>query len=579
MKLQSIANISEICALKGVGKAVLSPGSRCAPLTLAFVRNPKIQTYTISDERSAAFVAMGMAQHSHKPVVLVCTSGSAAYNYAPAIAEAYFRQVPLLVLTADRPPEWIDQWDGQTIRQTGIYGNHIKKSYQMPVSFGHPDEQWHAERIVSEAINCAVSGAPGPVHINIPLREPFYPEKDVPYGFSDKIKIIEEQPATPQLSEGDWQQLMEEGLSYDKILIVGGQSPKNPETDRALDRLLEKRKYVVVGDTIANLSGTYVIAHHDVFLGCNDPQRMEALRPELLITFGQSLISKNLKLFLRAHQPKAHWHIAPYGEVGDTFQSLTKIIRTSPGMFFSKMLHWREKEKFQLQREDNFSNIWQIENKRAGKFMQSFFQGQEFGEFEATHAVLRSLPSGSDLHLANSMTVRYANFFGQLLGDVQVYANRGTSGIDGSSSTAVGTALSSGRLTTLITGDMAFFYDRNAFWHNYPMPNLRVIILNNQGGGIFRLINGPSQQPELEEYFETRQMLRAENTAKDFGFAYTCATDRDSLEEGLKDFFEKSDQPKLLEIMTANKDNQVVFNHFKKLINNNYGEQIRMENH
>ena len=572
MKLQSIANISEICALKGVQKAVLSPGSRCAPLTLSFARNPKVQTYTFSDERSAAFVALGMAQQTKKPVVLICTSGSAAYNYAPAIAEAYFRQVPLLVLTADRPPEWIDQWDGQTIRQAGIYGNHIKKSFQLPVSYGHPDEAWHAERIVSEAVNCAVSGAQGPVHINVPLREPFYPEKDVPYGFSEQIKIIEALPASPQLSEESWQQLMEEGMQHDKVLIVGGQSDKNPDMDQVLESLLQKHQYVVVGDTIANLSGKYVVAHHDIFLGCNDPQRMEALRPELLITFGQSLISKNLKLFLRTYKPKAHWHIAPYGEVGDTFQSLTKIIPTSPQEFFSKMLHWRSKEKFQLQREDNFSNLWHIENKRAGAFMQAFFEGQMFGEFEAAHAVLKSIPLGADLHLANSMTVRYANFFGQLADGVTVYANRGTSGIDGSNSTAVGTALASGKLTTLITGDMAFFYDRNAFWHNHPTPNLRIIVLNNQGGGIFRLINGPSQQPELEEYFETRQLLTAKNTADDFGFAYTCATDRGSLEEGLKDFFEDSEQPKLLEIMTTNKNNQVVFNHFKKLMNNNYGE-------
>lgn len=572
MKLQSIANISEICALKGVEKAVLSPGSRCAPLTLAFVRNPKVRSYTFSDERSAAFVALGMAQYTQKPVVLICTSGSAAYNYAPAIAEAYFRQVPLIILTADRPPEWIDQWDGQTIRQAGIYGNHIKKSYQTPVSFGHPDEEWHVERIISEAINCAISGAPGPVHINVPLREPFYPEKDIPYGFSDGIKIIEERSSDPQLSELEWRQLMEEGILYDKVLIVGGQSSKRPEIDHVLGSLLQKHQYVVVGDTIANLTGKYVMANHDIFLGCNDSQRLEALRPELLITFGLSLISKNLKLFLRAYKPKAHWHIAPYGDVGDTYQSLTKIIRTSPEEFFNKMLHWREKEKFKQQREDNYHKIWYIENKRAGEFMQSFFDDEIFGEFEATHTILKSIPSGSDLHLANSMAVRYANFFGQLPEDVHVYANRGTSGIDGSNSTAVGTVLASGRFTTLLTGDMAFFYDRNAFWHNYPTPNLRVVVLNNQGGGIFRLINGPSQQPELEEYFETRQLLTAKNTANDFGFDYTCATDRESLEEGLKSFFEKSDKPKLLEVMTVNKNNQVVFNHFKKLINNNYGE-------
>ena len=191
MVLQPIIDLASICVLKGAKNVILSPGSRCAPITLAFARHPDIHTRTIPDERSAPVIALRIAQELGQPVVLVCTSGSAAYNYAPAIAEAYFQQVPLIVITADRPPEWIDQWDGQTIRQTEIYGKHVKGFLQFPDEFGHPDKVWHANRIVNEAINIACQFPFGPVHINIPLREPFYPENTESFDYSNSPRIIE----------------------------------------------------------------------------------------------------------------------------------------------------------------------------------------------------------------------------------------------------------------------------------------------------------------------------------------------------------------------------------------------------
>ena len=173
--LQPIWNIAHICYKHGIENVIISPGSRSAPLTLAFARHENLNCKVVADERSAAFVALGIAQQTGKPVVLICTSGSAAYNYAPAIAEAYFQQIPLLVLTADRPPEWIDQLDGQTIRQNNIYGKHVKESYTLPVDLSHKDAIWHVGRIVSEAINLSKTYPFAPVHINAPFREPFYP--------------------------------------------------------------------------------------------------------------------------------------------------------------------------------------------------------------------------------------------------------------------------------------------------------------------------------------------------------------------------------------------------------------------
>ncbi len=573
MLLQPIADIAEICFQKGISKAILSPGSRCAPLTLAFVRHPHIETYTISDERSAAFIGLGMANHHHQPVVLVCTSGSAAYNYAPAIAEAFYRNIPLLVLTADRPPEWIDQWDGQTIRQEGIYGKHVLKSFQIPVALDHKDSIWQSGRMVSEAINLCNGAAKGPVHINIPLREPFYPATEEKYSFSEQVPAISETfPAVPSLSKEQMESFRNQWQQFDKKLIVAGQSEGDPEMDKILETLSVNQQCVVVSDTIANLSCAGRIQFHDTFLGQTDPELREALKPELLITFGRSVISKNLKLFLRSYKPKAHWHIAVAGEIGDPFQSLSHVIRASPAAFLEGVFDSESMEPFRAQKEANFQKLWQIEDKKVCDFHETFFDAVAFGEFKAIEVIKKEIPEYSDIHVANSMAVRYVSLIANLPQGARVFANRGTSGIDGSNSTAVGTALASGRLTTLITGDMAFFYDRNAFWHNYPLNNLRIIVLNNHGGGIFRLIKGPAEQPELEEYFETRQRLDAKNTAADFGITYLSASNNDELELAIAGFFDESETPKLLEVFSDSKINQEIFSQYKSHINNNYGQ-------
>lgn len=532
-----------LCAKKGIKDAILSPGSRCAPITLAFARHPEIHSRTISDERSAAFVGLGMAQQIEKPVVLVCTSGSAAYNYAPAIAEAFFQQIPLIVITADRPPEWIDQWDGQTIRQTEIYGKHVKGSFQFPDDFGHPDKVWHANRITNEAINLAKQYPYGPVHINIPLREPFYPETWEKFEFPKEIRCIEPVMGNLQLSEASVQKLITSLTNFRRILIVPGQQKPNSQIQQALDNLSKEGKAVVVTDTISNLQSNHTINLHDHFVG--NKELGEALEPDLVISFGKSIISKSLKLFLRKSKA-VHWHIQPEGYVPDTYQSMSKLIHCSP----ISMLQFLSKE---AQSDLAFVGKWKELEGKLRKKLGLTLEQAAFGEYKAIATVMRYLPSRSKLHLANSMAVRYVNFLGER--PQEIVCNRGTSGIDGSNSTAVGCAFTTKDPVTLITGDMAFFYDRNAFWHNYPMNNLRIILLNNHAGGIFRLIDGPAKQPELEEFFETRQRLSAGYLAKDFGFEYHLANDERSLEMGLKDFWSESIHPKILEIETNSPQN------------------------
>ncbi len=556
MIIQPILDLVAICAQKGIQNAILSPGSRCAPLTLAFARHPEIHARTISDERSAAFIALGMAQQLGQPVVLVCTSGSAALNYFPAISEAYFQQIPLLILTADRPAEWIDQWDGQTIYQEEVYGKHVKKTFRFPDTFEQKDQVWHAGRIVNEAINLSRQSPAGPVHINIPLREPFYPSEGEKFEFPELGREFTIVSSQTQLSEESLKHIKNRLKEVKRLMIIPGQQRPNPVLQNILDQLAKNQHVVVVADTISNLQGEHSITLHDHWLGKEDLH--DALSPDLVISFGKSLISKSLKQFLRKQQI-SHWHIQSEGIAKDTFQHLTRILACSPLGF----LTWLSQNL--PPQESSFAGRWAGLEKKVQEALPQIFESTEFGEYVAMHSVLKKIPPFSKIHVANSMAVRYLNFLGKR--NQEIICNRGTSGIEGSNSTAVGCTFTTKDPVTLITGDMAFFYDRNAFWHNYAMPNLRIILLNNHAGGIFRLIDGPRNQPELEEYFETKQVLTAQKLAEEFGFAYALVQNQGELKEQLQQLFTPGVKPRILEIQTESANNAQILTSVKAEIN------------
>lgn len=565
MNLQPVYTISQICAAHGITEAVLSPGSRCAPVTLSFTRNNAINTKTISDERSAAFIALGIAQITKKATVLVCTSGSAAYNYAPAVAEAFFQQVPLLVLTADRPPEWIDQWDGQTIRQKNIYGEHVKANYNFPVDLAHPDAAWHAERIINEAIITAHHPPYGPVHVNIPLREPFYPTEADAVDFSKQPKVFKRTSPTLNLSDDTKINLLQQWTESRKKLIVCGQHGYDKNLQLAIDKIIKKQRIPVCADVISNMHpANDIISHSDLFLALDQPDVIDSLKPDLLITIGKSLISKNLKLFLRKLPDLKHWHITTDESFADTFQSLTKIINMEPSAFFDTMDTDEIENKFDSQKQENFYQLWQIEDRKAKRVMEEYFPAKTLGELEVLKSFIQKIRQSTNLHLANSLTVRYANYIGLAPHheQVEVFCNRGTSGIDGCTSTAVGSSLVSNKQTILITGDLAFFYDRNAFWHNYKLHNFKVLLLNNHGGSIFRMIKGPGNQPELEEYFETRQKLSAKDLCQEFNLNYMLGTTKARLDNQIKEFLEEPG-PTVWEVETDSKQNMQLLKDFK----------------
>jgi len=567
MMLQALHDISEICAKKGIHHAVLSPGSRCAPLTISFARNPSIKKYTFSDERSAAFQAIGISGITKSPVALVCTSGSAAYNYAPAVAEAYFQHIPLIIITADRPPEWINQLDGQTIQQNDIYGKHVKQSFQLPDSSENSDAYWHTNRIVNEAINIANSDPKGPVHINVPIREPFYPQPNEEISFSENIRVIQPNNVISNVQLSYYAKRI---CEFSKIMIVPGQAGRDDELVNAINQFQEKTNCVIVSDIISNLHDLdHCIKHQDLFIN-NEKGLPTSFHPELLITFGNSIISKNLKIFLRNHPVINHWHIQPNSvQVADTFKSLTEIIHTDPLTFFTHIvLSAFSTTNFDQQRKINYLHAWQLVDNKVGIYLKKEIDRDFFSEFHVIGRILNKIPEASILHLANSMSVRYANFIGlEKHKRINVFANRGTSGIDGSNSTAHGHALASNEIVTLITGDLAFFYDRNAFWNNYKVPNLRIILLNNHGGGIFRMIKGPGHLSELEEFFVTEQNLNGKHLASEFGFQYTLVNNVVELEKNLNLFYRKGNIPKIMEISTNSVKNQDVLKAIKSRIN------------
>lgn len=559
-------DVARLVIAKGVRNVVISPGSRSAPLTVALARQPALRCLVVYDERSAAYIGLGLAQQTGQPVALVCTSGTAALNYGPAVAEAFYQQTPLLVFTADRPPEWIDQQDNQAIHQRGLYEPHCRGSFELPVDSSHPDARWFALRSVSEAIERTQHPIPGPVHINVPLREPLYPAADAASAAALPPRPIARLAELPGLAAEDWDHLLANWNRAERKLVVAGQHPAAPHLRSALAALSQRPDVAVVADITANLYPDGTPLHHsDLILQRRDEATLAGLQADLVVSFGGPLTSKALKGFLRRRPPQAQWHVQPAGDAPDTFQCLTHVVPMRPADFFP-VLAARTAPVAQA----GYAAAWHDLEVQAAAKLAAFLAQAPFGEFGAVYRVMQSLPADSRLQLGNSMAIRYANLIGHASAARlhSVSANRGVSGIDGTVSTAVGAALADERLTTLITGDLGFFYDRNGLWHAHVPANLRLVVLNNHGGGIFDIIEGPDRLPaELRQaFFLTPQPLTAYRTATDHGLDYFHAAHAAELETALGDFFAPRPRAALLEIETDMASNSRVFAQFRTML-------------
>ncbi|MGV3459406.1 MAG: 2-succinyl-5-enolpyruvyl-6-hydroxy-3-cyclohexene-1-carboxylic-acid synthase [Flavobacterium sp.] len=547
-KIPLAQSIIQLCLAKGITDIVISPGSRNAPLTIGFANNPAFTCYSIADERCAAFFATGMAQQLKKPVAVVCTSGSALLNYYPAVAEAFYSQIPLVVLSADRPLDKIDIGDGQTIRQQNVYSNHILFSSNLL-----EDASAENDALINDAINCAILQK-GPVHINAPFEEPLY-ETVTEVSVSPQVKL-------PNKAETTVQDLTQFSHIWNgakkKLLLIGGNDPETISID-LLKKLADDPSVIVMTEVTSNL-------HDDTFLNSIDtiitPFTKEdflSWQPEVLMTFGGMIVSKRVKAWLRTYPPNHHWHVDPL-RAYDTFGVLSQHFETEPNDFLEKFI--KEVKPFE---SDYLQTALQMKALRKQKH-DEYLAKIPFSDFKAFEVILPTLPGNSQLQISNSSPIRYAQLF-DIKGTIEVFCNRGTSGIDGSTSTAIGAAVANGKQTTIITGDISFLYDSNALWNNYIPKNFRIIIVNNAGGGIFRILPGHDETPVFNTFFETTHNHTAEHLAKMFGFGYTTANDEAGLKKALAGFFEETGQPKILEVFTPMRENdKILLQYFRELV-------------
>lgn len=552
----SLELLRNILTGEGLEHMVIAPGSRNAPLINAFCGLNTIKTTVIFDERSAGFFALGIAQRLRRPVAVACTSGTAVLNLAPSIAEAYYQKIPLLILTADRPREWIDQGDGQTIRQYGIFDNYIKKSFELPQFMHTKDETWHCTRMITEAFRIMYGDDPGPVHINLPFAEPLYQPLSrlpVPVEIS-KVAGVRQTICTRDLAG-----LKLSWIATQKIMILAGMMEPCQRLNELLEELASFGAIVVFTETTSNLSGDSFLANIDRVLSTLTAREKMELAPELLITIGGPVISKRVKSWLREFRPAEHWHIHPADTLIDTYQNLSRSIPVQPEIFFESL-------PGSLTRESDYSEKWTVKSNYAARIHDEYLAGCEYSDFLVFSRILEKIPEGSDIQLGNSSPVRYAQLFGYSK-QYLFHSNRGTSGIDGTLSTAAGAAFADSRPTTIITGDLAFFYDSNFLLIPSLPANLRVIMINNGGGGIFRIIDGPSSTIHLETVFEARHQWNAELLVKNFGIPYFRAESALELDDMLLDFYRDHDgKPAILEIITPTEKNAVVLkDYFSKL--------------
>jgi 2-succinyl-5-enolpyruvyl-6-hydroxy-3-cyclohexene-1-carboxylate synthase len=552
----NINSLVSALALKGLKNVVISPGSRNAPLVMAFQRYPSIKCYSVIDERSAGFIALGMAKKTQEPVALLCTSGSAVLNYYPAISEAYYMQVPLIVISADRPPDLIDRWDGQAIHQFNVFKPHIRSSFNTPENT--KTAQFHAFFDIGlKAYSDSISPIEGPVHINVPLNEPLYgnAEDDFEYPvFEMPSKIVPMQNTDLPIMDANF------FSNFQKILILNGAANPANETLSALNKIKQRGDIVILNDIISGKHSENSFQNWEsIVLNSNDNQKLE-LVPDLLITTGKMILSKSLKILLKKSNIKSHWHIVENGYCADTFYSNPSIFKISDQDFFERF----EEQLPELLNQGYFNNWSKLSESHFIK--SKVLNADDYNEFNLLLKFFKALPTVKlNLNISNSMSIRLAAYNMNCIDpNWEIYSNRGVSGIDGCTSTALGMALIDSSPNFLITGDLAFLYDVNAFLINEKPKNFKVLIMNNKGGGIFKNIEGPSKMKEANPYLYTPHDLNTEHIAKHYKIRYISAENQDQYDAGLNEFIQCQGLC-FFEVLTDADTNTEFFKQYKQI--------------
>lgn len=540
--------IIEVIASQGVKTAFCSPGSRNAPLVIALDANEDITKFIIVDERSAAFQALGSAIIQQKPVLLVCTSGTALLNYAPAMAEAYYAGIPLIVVSADRPREWIDQDDSQTIRQFAILDHIVKGSYDIldyaGINSHRPVDSWTVNRTINEAMLKALDGKPGPVHINVQLSDPLGEIAD----FEDEPeRIVSMVRPAESLPVGFIRSFAKEAMSSNILVVAGFGIPDN-SLNKALKAFASLPNVVVMAETLSNLNEVqpYSTMVDSVLCRMSEEDK-ERLRPDLVVSFGGALVSRMLKQYLRSYPPRRHVCLGHSNYFGDCFQSLTDMVDVSPASFFRQLYGVVKKSGFAT--SPHYASKWLHKKAKAAEISEEYISQAPWSDLVAINYILKHVDF-DNLFVSNGTSVRYSQLIPHKCH--AEYCNRGVSGIDGTTATAVGAAKEYKGHTTLLTGDMSWIYDSGASTLNGVPDDMRIIVIDNMGGGIFRFIKSTRALPTdlLDCYFCIDNLPDIESIAGAYGFDVMVATNLQELESAAKWLSDDSDFPRLLLIHT-----------------------------
>ena len=507
---ENVNILTSLMVAHGIRYAVCCPGSRNSAIVHNLNACPDIECYPVTDERSAGFYALGMSQCLQKPVAVCVTSGTALLNLAPAVAEAYYQHIPLVVISADRPQAWIDQLDGQTLPQPDAFGRFVRKAVSLPEPYD-AESRWFCNRLVNEALIIRHA----PVHINVPISEPLFDYTVSELPKERKIELIESDASTMTQS-----QVVRMFLHAKRPMLISGQ-PMNPHMDEAVCLIGDDERYV----------------------------------PDFVLYTGGSIVSKRLKRFL--YKAKETWAVNSMGEVNDTFQNLTHVIQ-GDGEVIADLI------RFNLEQQPHpFVQLWEelLEKVR----LQTIAYEPDYSQMAVVKRFERRQKSEirSQYHYANSTAIRLANIYARH----SVYCNRGVNGIEGSLSTAAGFSVVSEDMVYCIIGDLSFFYDQNALWNQNLHGNLRILLLNNGKGGIFNMLKGLEQSPSRDQYVAAEHHTSAEGICMQNRVVYLKATNMEEMQQGLDTLIDmESDRPVLLEVFTdATEDERVFKDYYRRL--------------
>lgn len=547
--------VAALLAAHGVKRAVVSPGSRNAPLIEALDSVGSMHLTVVIDERSAAFMALGMASVTGECVALVCTSGSALLNYAPALAEAYYRHIPLVAISADRAHEWIDRNDGQTILQPTAYGEFVKRRFNIDSR----DSATYRDLVVNDAVNLACGYPCGPVHVNIEIPDPSLTDNAPSTG--GKPRHIKKIGRGFDLDRNDISQLAGRLGPDTRVMVVAGCYKPDQRLNKALGRLCSFGNFIVMADAISNLHGQGIITTVDTVLSGISHDIAESLRPDIVISHGGAILSARLKCYLRDSEVE-HWHVGGEEVSQDTFGSMSLTIDTAPECFYRQIIAAMR----HTDAHSDYSMRWIRHSERAIATAREYIANSPWCDMSVISRVLALVPRRFNVQLSNGMSVRYA----QLLpyGHHRYDCNRGVSGIEGSTSTAIGASACYNEGTILITGDMSAAYDMHGLSLESIPARFKMVVVANNGGGIFNYIKGTCGYEHVNRYLAAQRDFCIGDIAAALGFRVFEASSFDELDSAMEKMLSDDTRPAMLVAKTSSAESAEIMKQFINRNNN-----------